>query len=189
MKFKLFATACAAVLLSVGTVSAQECGLCLPNGTPVHCQVNPDGTKVWVDLNGNPVTGQTGGIGDFEVVACDCPNQVLTLEARNLDINSFNPAFGNIRTFIDPSRPATPSTLKANGDGSYTEDFYFNVLADVPGFGILTGVQELHFHSSRVKTFNPHREERFAQVNPVDFIDAAGNVILTLKATQITLVP
>ncbi len=190
MKFKRFAIACAALALFSGSAYAQNCDqLCLPNGTPVTCNVDPNGTKVWVDLSGNVIPGQTQGQGDFEVVQCDCATATLYLAPTNLDIVSHNPVFGTIRTYIDPTRTPNLATLTLNSDNAYTENFYFYVKADVPGFPPLTGIQELHFRSHQVRSFNPHINERFQQVAPVDFVDDAGNIVLTLKATQITLTP
>gem|GEM_PF-3852397 len=68
--------------------------------------------------------------------------------------------FGPIHTYPDPTRESTRATLRLNSDGTYTEDFYFAVLADVPGVGTLRGVQELHLSSKRVHTFNPHQRSR-----------------------------
>ena len=190
MKLKLFATTCAAIAIAAGSAYAQcPDQLCLPNGTPVTCTVDPSGTKVWVDLNGNPVSTNTQGSGDFQVVQCDCAASTLILTPTNLKISSSDPTYGTITTSLDPSRKSTPATLTDNGDGTYTENFYFQVQADAPGLGRLTGVQELHFQSKSVRTFNPHQKEAFTQVSPVDFVDDAGNVVLTLKSTQLTLIP
>lgn len=190
MKLKLFATAIAAVVMAAGSAYAQcPDQLCLPDGTPVKCTVDPSGTKVWVDLNGNPIPTNTQGTGDFKVVQCDCAASTLLLAPTDLKITSTNPAFGTITTYLDPDREAPPATVRDNGDGTYTEDFYFYVKADAPGLPTLTGNNVLHFQSKSVKTFNPHQKEAFTQVSPVEFIDDAGNVILTLQATQITLVP
>ena len=187
MKFKLFATACAALLISAGSAYSQCDQLCLPDGTPVTCQVDPSGTKIWVDLNGNPIPTNTSGNGDFETVQCDCATSTLSLTPRNLNINSSNPSFGTIHTYLDPSRQAPPATVTINADGTYTENFYFYVKADAPGLPNLTGRQLLHFRNTKVRTFNPHRREPFSQVSPVEFVDDQGRVVLTLRATQITL--
>jgi hypothetical protein len=183
----LLLTLCALVI-GAGSSAYAQCPdqLCLPDGTPVNCIIDPSGTKVWVDLLGNPIPGQTSGDANFVTIQCDCPNSTLFLAPTSFQATSTHPVFGTITTTLDGSRPTTPATVIANPDGTYTETFFFQVIAIVPGFPPLKGRQELQFVSPGVRTF-PHVGERFTQAAPVEFELPDGCVLFTLSNTQVTL--
>ena len=170
--------------------------LCLPNGTPVTCQVNPDGTKVWVDAGGNTYGGNTSGTGSFAVTQCACGNTSIDLTPTNLRITSNAGPLGQITTTIDPVALAAgnlpTATFRSHQNNTQfpaTEDFSFPVQATAtsrPG-QVFRGTTLLHFRSENVRTFNPHVREPFSLVAPVDFVDESGRVVFTLRGANITL--
>jgi hypothetical protein len=167
--------------------------LCLPNGTPVTCQVNSNGTKVWVDANGVTYPGgASSGSGSFAVTQCACGNTSVDLTPTNLNIVSNAGPLGVITTSIDPTAPLPIATFRSHQQNTQfpaTEDFAFPVQATAssrPG-RIFKGVGLLRFHSDNVNSFNPHRQELFRLVAPVDFVDDAGVVVFTLRRADIIL--
>lgn len=196
MKSRILASLFAATAIFAGASIAAhaQCPdiLCLPDGTPVTCQVNANGTKVWVDGAGNAYAGGTGGTGDFVVAQCACGGSDLTLIPTGLNIVSDGGPFGIITTTLDPSAPIITGSFKSNNLPNLfpaTEVFGFHVQATSTAFPgqVFRGASPLIFASGNVNSFNPHRDEPFAQAGSVDFIDAAGNVAFTLQSVVITL--
>lgn len=190
----------AAAALTVGIAHAQggpnctETYPCLPDGTPLTCQVQPDGTKVWVDADGNTYGSDTQGSGTFQVSQCLPADCTTELKPTDIQITSDAGRLGVITTTLDASRAATVSSLVSLNAGSFlpaSEDFYFYANAEIssrPGKKYRS-VQELHFNSKEVRTFNPHKQERFHLVGKVDFedVDAPDEIAFTLENADITL--
>lgn len=199
MTSRIFAVACAAVAIAFGsynTASAQGGGngcdqLCLPNGTPVTCQVLPNGTKVWVDAAGNQYNSDTQGTGSFQVTQCDPAVCELKLDPTSINITSNAGSFGIVTTVLDPTRISTPATVTALASGAYDERFSFfaeTTVSSQPG-RVFRSVQELTFVNGNVLTFNPHQNEQFKLENAVDFedVNAPGVIAFTLQQANITL--
>ncbi len=189
----LFATA-ALVAGSYATAYAQ-CPdfLCLPDGTVVTCQVDANGTKVWVDATGTTYSGVgSDGIGEFAVTQCACGNTDIQLSPTDLRINSDGGPLGQITTTLDRSVAQPTAYFRSHNLPNQfpaSEDFSFIVEATASAFPgqIFKATRPLHFHSDEVQSFNPHREEHFRLVEPVEFIDAAGDVIFSLQEVTVRL--
>ncbi|MDB5033089.1 MAG: hypothetical protein JWQ98_330 [Chlorobi bacterium] len=198
MKIKSFALALAAVAglaLSGNIASAQEgCpGIVLPNGTVLTCILGPGGTKVYIDAFGNTFPATTAGSGTFTVIASGTAPCNATLTPAAINIQSNAGPFGNVVTTLDPTRPSPVSSISSQTVASAfpaTEDFFFYANATVSSLpGQYRSIQPFHFSSRNVRSFNPHRNERFAQVDKVDFedINRPGIVVFSVQGTSITL--
>jgi len=189
--------AMAAALFSyAATASAQEkCQqITLPNGTVLTCQVGTNGQKTYVDDLGNSYPATTGGVGEFTIVNSSSNPCTAELLPTNIDLQSNNPSLGTIRTYLDPTRTPSLSRIRSNQASSVfpaTEDFYFYAYAELssrPGKRYRS-INELHFNSPRVQSFNPHKQERFKLVEKVAFedVDRPGRVAFTLAGSEIVL--
>ncbi len=196
MKSRVLASLFTAAAIFAGSYASSyaQCPdvLCLPNGTPVTCTVDPSGTKVWVDAGGNTYGGGTSGTGDFVVTQCACGNTDIQLTPVGLNIVSNAGPLGVINTTLVPGVPqplaqfhsqVLPNTFPA------TEEFSFIVQATSSAFPgqIFRATSPLLFRSDRVLSFNPHRQEPFNLVRPVQFVDANNRVRFTLRQVSIRL--
>lgn len=200
MTSRFLASLFAAAAMTVGVAHAQggpnctETYPCLPNGTPLTCTVLPNGTKVYVDAAGNTYGSTTSGSGTFQVSQCLPAGCTTELTPTKINITSNAGPLGTITTTLDASRTATVSSLVSINAGAFlpaTEDFYFYANATVstrPGRNYRS-IQELHFTSPEVKTFNPHVQESFKLVGTVDFedVNAPGIIAFSLQSASITL--
>jgi hypothetical protein len=201
MGLKSFALAIAAVAglaISVNTASAQVGQGCrqivLPNGTVLTCTLGTGGTKVYVDALGNVYPATSTGAGSFQVTNTGTNPCQATLAPVAINIHSVAGPFGNVSVTLDGSRPVTPSIIRSINIGSEfpaTEDFYFHAFATVsslPGRQFRS-IQQFHFSSRQVQSFNPHKNERFGQIDKVDFEDVnqPGITVFTVQNTAISL--
>jgi len=173
--------------------SAQQCRqIILPNGTVLTCDVDASGQKVYLDTNGVPYPATTGGIGQFTVVNGTSNPCTAELAVTNIDLTSTNPTLGTIRTRLDPTRPSSLSRIRSNQIGSdfpATEDIYFQAratLSSQPG-KLFRSINELHFNSQQVLTFNPHVNEVFRLVNRVAFEDVQNPGVVAFVLDQATV--
>ncbi|MDB5033087.1 MAG: hypothetical protein JWQ98_328 [Chlorobi bacterium] len=201
MKLKLFALALAAVAglaLSGSTAFAQAGQGCssivLPNGTVLTCTLGPGGTKVYVDSLGNIFPATTGGTGSFTITNTATNPCQATLAPVAININSNAGPLGAVHTTLDATRPATPSLIisqSLTAQFPATEDFYFFANATVTSFAgrQFRSIQQFHFSSRNVRSFAPHKQERFTQIDKVDFEDVLtpGVVVFSVQGTTITL--
>jgi hypothetical protein len=155
-----------------------------------------NGQKVIVD----PVTGQVytsivaNGNGTFTAVGSGTNPCNVSLNAQNINAVTNDPQLGTITTKIDPSRPAQQSTVVSNQVGSEfpaTGDIYFHATAEVssrPGV-IYRTINEIHLQNPQLRSFNPHRQETYNLVAPVDYEDPAqpGVVAFTVNSISVTL--
>jgi len=183
----------AAMFSYAATVSAQEkCDqIVLPDGTLLTCQVDATGQKVYVDNGGNSYPATTGGVGQFTVVDSDTRPCTAVLDVTTINLVSNNPKLGTIKTTLDKTRKSRSSVIRSNQESSAfpaTEDIYFYAIAEVSSLpGQYRSVQELHFNSPKVTSFNPHKNEKFRLVEKVDFVDANGVVAFTLTQADVSL--
>lgn len=186
--------AAAALFVGTGIAAYAQCPdvLCLPNGTQVTCQVNADGSKVWVDGAGNTYPGNTGGTGGFNVVQCACGNTDIILSPIFLQIQSDGGPLGAITTTLDPTQPFPLSFFRSNqlpNTFPATVEFSFPVRAQLsskPGQSF-RGLTLLRFRNDNVNSFNPFQDEHFVLQEPVSFVDDCDNIVFTLKQVTIRL--
>ncbi|MDB5033088.1 MAG: hypothetical protein JWQ98_329 [Chlorobi bacterium] len=199
MKLKSLALALAAVagLAISGPAAFAQNGegctsIVLPNGTVLTCQV-VGGTKVYVDAAGNSYPATTGGSGAFTITNSTTNPCQAFLNVSSINIQSNAGIFGNVVTTLDPTRPSPVSSITSQVIGAEfpaTEDFFFYANATVSSLpGQYRSIQPFHFSSRNVRSFNPHRNERFTQVDKVDFedINRPGRIVFSVQGTSITL--
>ena len=197
MKSRVLASLFAAAAIFAGSYASSyaQCPdvLCLPNGTPVTCTVDPSGTKVWIDAAGNTYPGGTGGTGDFVVTQCACGNTDIQLVPTGLNITSSAGPLGIIHTTLNPTAPQPVAhfhSLQLPNTFPAFEEFAFNVQATASAFPgkIFRATTQLRFRSDNVHSFNPHQQEPFYLVQPVDFVDpVTGNLAFRLVNVTIRL--
>jgi hypothetical protein len=187
----------ATVFFSTNTAKAQGGDGCpsivLPNGTVLTCTVAPNGTKTYVDAAGNSYPATTGGSGTFTVTNSSTNPCEAFLNPVAININSVAGPFGNVNTTLDLSRPATQAHIVSQTVAQQfpaTEDFYFYAIATVSSLpGQYRSIQQFHFSSRNVRSFAPHKNERFTQEGRVDFEDVnrPGRIVFSVVGTTITL--
>ena len=179
-----------------GSAQAQQCrSIVLPNGTVLTCQV-VNGQKVYVDSNGVQYNANSTGTGSFTVINSNTNPCTAVLNPTAINITSNEPTLGVISTTLDPTRPSTPARIQSLNIGSdfpAREDISFFARATVSSRPGVTyrSIQEVHLNSGNVNTFNPHVNEVFNLVQPVDFEDIAhpGHIAFTLRVLRVTLGP
>ncbi|MEP7219003.1 MAG: hypothetical protein ABI876_08790 [Bacteroidota bacterium] len=199
MKLKSFALALMAVagLAVSGSAAFAQNGegctsIVLPNGTLLTCQV-VGGTKVYVDAAGNSYPATTGGSGAFTITNSTTNPCQAFLNVASININSNAGPFGLVITTLDASRPSPQSSIISQVIGAEfpaTEDFFFYANATVSSLpGQYRSIQPFHFSSHNVRSFNPHRNEQFGQVDKVDFEDVnrPGTIVFSVQGTSVTL--
>ena len=179
----LFAAALALVaLVSAGTIaSAQTC--IIVNGVKVYVT---DNTYV-----GNASTGSGTFTTTRKIPVAGALNERLTPTA--IRVTTTEPSLGTITTSLDPTRPATATTIVSNAAGirfpaTGTINFYATAtVTSKPGnFRSRT---ELSFQNNRLASVIPFNRETFTLQNDVEFEDVNGVLQFTLKAgtTTVTL--
>lgn len=184
-------------IIAVNTFSAAaQCrSIVLPDGTVLTCATK-NGVWTYVDAAGNvyPTSLFAPGSGTFEITNTQTNPCQARLKPRSGSTSVVHPALGIITTTFDESRQSTESTIISNQDDAEfpaTENIYFYAevtISSQPGKKYRS-IQEVHFSSNNVTSFNPHVDEVFNLVNPVDFEDVnePGAVAFTLQSGSVTL--
>jgi hypothetical protein len=183
----------ASAIACLGSAEAQQCrSIVLPNGTVLTCQV-VNGQKVYV-VNGVPYNATSTGTGTFTVTNTNVNPCQATLNPNAINVTSIEPTLGIITTTLDPTRIAPPTTITSNVIGSdfpATERINFFAYATIssrPGKQYRS-IQPVQLFSNNVTSFNPHLNEGFTLVQPVDFVDVDNPdpIAFTLRSLRVTL--
>lgn len=178
---------CAALIATIfapTTASAQY----PPNHTPPvgrACEISATVTL----SNGMVLT--SGGWMDMNVTAVSPDSDIphwQELEAKGFHSTGYDPMLGNISWDLDVNRQAPITRIEANDRTNWGVDFpatcdiYFYVIGTCSNFPgvIYTSTTPVHMRNKDLKTFNPHINETYDLVDPVDFEDAAGNIAFTV---------
>ncbi len=175
-------------LATVGMVSiaSAQCPYVPGEPTRENCTI-VNGQKVYVD----PVTGQTftsipTGTGNFTTTTGSTNPCAQSFTPTGLNTVSNDPLLGTITTTLDPSRNATPSTVRALQASSAfpaQEDLYFPILVTVssrPGV-TLRSVGEIHLKG--IINVWPQRKQSLRLAEPVVLEDVRkpGQPVLVLR--------
>ncbi len=197
MRFKNMTIALAAVATMFGataTAMAQNDGctsIVLPNGTLLTCNV-VNGQKVYTDPAGNTYTPTSTGVGQFTVINTGTNPCSATLTPTAISVTSVDPVLGTITTTLDPTRPATPSTIRSLAAATQfpaTEDIFFyarTTISSRPGKAYRS-IQQVHLASQNVRSFAPHQNEPFVLAGPVQFEDVTLPGVVAFTLNQLTL--
>lgn len=154
-----------------------------------------NGVKVIILNTQGTASGSTGS-GTFNPVVPVPPTGPInaSFTATNINVTASDPVNGTITTRLAPGGTQPLTTIVSNQPDirfPATGKIVFNGAASIsskPGV-IYTSTTPLEFTSTNLTSTPPFQGETFTLSKDVDFIDAAGDVALTLKSgsTSVTL--
>lgn len=153
-----------------------------------------NGVKIYVLPNTYVASGSSGNATFSSNTAIPPAPALLneSLTPQNVLVNVSDVTLGAITTTLDPSRPATPSTIVSNGVVRYpatgTINFYANAtIASQPGNNYQSQT-ELVFSNNSLTQVLPFNAA-FTLVNDVTFLDPVTGNSFTLQGgtTNVTL--
>lgn len=197
--FKRLLTGACAVGISIaasGFVLAQD-DRCTPEyppppGVPTNCVI-VDGQKVWVDINGNPVPGQSEGGATFIAQESQQSPCGTSQQPESFDVSVRTEQYGVINATLDRERDSPLSTIISNQEdapfpATAKIQVYLRATVEATGEelqsrGLVTLVSE------NVETF-PFEGAEFTLQDKAEFVRAGeldGEAVLTLTETRVVL--
>lgn len=176
------------------TLAFAQDGRCTPTyppppGYPTHCVI-VNGEKVWVDINNNPVPGQSEGGATFVAGESQQNPCGTTQQPERFEVVVRTGELGNIVTTLDPDRQSPPSTIiSRQQDAPFPATARINVYLEARADGIdevLRSRDLVTLVSDNVETF-PFKQTEFHLEGEAEFVDREGRAILTLRETRVIL--
>lgn len=118
-----------------------------------------------------------------------------TLSPLSFNSQGDAPDLGHVVWSLDQSRSLGAdevTEIRANNPGQLYPaqcDIFFYVQATATAFPgqVFRSATPVHMRAAQLKTFNPHVNELYTSVNPIDFTDDDGNIVFTVQELTSTL--
>lgn len=143
-----------------------------------------------VTMSNGAVVGSSGTMS-MEITGESSPDEIVpsqTLRATSFNSVGDHPEFGHVVWMLDDSREAEPTVISGTADGELYPascDIVFYVKATASNFGddvTFYSTTPVRMRSTDLMSFNPHYNEAYQLVEPVDFTTdlASGEVSFTV---------
>lgn len=191
---KVFIAAAMTAALFTGTTAniLAQSRAAVPVGTVIVCFLTIDAATVSVNGEDHAVQAAEGvdnGSASFKSVA-NTPTGGTEFEPVSLSFTGNDPEYGDFTFNFDAWRPPQRTTLEPNqADAAFpaTAHVYANVTGTVSGFPdlLFTNINECHFVSRNLTSFNPQVNETYQLGEDVTFENVAPDgytTRITIKA-------